>query len=760
MKKISKLFITGTFLFLAFLFCFTTVNAMTASGRQSLIDQIKKQIADLQAQVVQMLALQSVNSNSEAPAGGLGYPNSGTLQVAQLHAFLESKGYSVGADSGTTNYSAETAEAVKRFQQDNGIPGTGYWGVRSAQVAQTQSLVAPQTTTPATTTTTPTTTQTTTPVTNPAVTPNPTTTTTPTTNPVAPTTTTSVSSQLILITLPAGGEAWKVGETHNITWPASAFSSGAKVGIYMNLSYTGTGPRSLQIASANSISASAGSYAWTIPASNLYGISSWAGKNITMYVYTAGSPGVFISSNPFTLVDAPVGTTTPTIPLTTITPTTPTQTTTPVATPTTPVVTNPPTQTPAVTPTTPACTDSDNGKDYFTKGTVAIKPSAVYTQGMSLTDACFDYHRIYEGYCGTDGFAKQMPIYTCAFGCDDGACNKVAKTSNIITPALIAFDNPNSQFLGGSTIEFYAYGQKSDKTDISNAPGFGAKLTVYDSNNTAVLNQSGTLFDSVSSGPSWHFSFKTPATPGVYTTKVSFYCADPSKGYCTTSTQSVEKSFTFTVTKPSIKVDYPKGGENIPIGDNNAISWTSSGLPQYIAGDPSTYTSTSVELRLYGPNASALLNSSGRWGGRSYETGAGEIQDYSTNCVKTVPAGSGYKIVATLKSATAVLATGESGLFTLSTVAPVIDSFTGVPNGRPGTLVLSWTLSGSPATTISVTPGGGSYTSVNGVAGIFNKCGPLDYGDTGVAMPTTTTTYTLTATNSAGTATKTFVFRP
>jgi hypothetical protein len=81
------------------------------------------------------------------------------------------------------------------------------------------------------------------------------------------------------------------------------------------------------------------------------------------------------------------------------------------------------------------CTDSDGGKDYYTKGTVRLGAT-------SYTDYCVDSSRIVEYSCPT---VKEQTIplgqilivtniYTCSNGCQNGACVKEEGSITIISP--------------------------------------------------------------------------------------------------------------------------------------------------------------------------------------------------------------------------------------------------------------------------------------------------------------------------------------
>ncbi len=69
------------------------------------------------------------------------------------------------------------------------------------------------------------------------------------------------------------------------------------------------------------------------------------------------------------------------------------------------------------------CTDSDGGKDYYTKGYIT------HTDGTKEYDECStgaykDY--VWEYYCTTLGTG--LLNYKCQYGCSDGACNSEAQT--------------------------------------------------------------------------------------------------------------------------------------------------------------------------------------------------------------------------------------------------------------------------------------------------------------------------------------------
>jgi len=65
------------------------------------------------------------------------------------------------------------------------------------------------------------------------------------------------------------------------------------------------------------------------------------------------------------------------------------------------------------------CSDSDNGKDYDTKGTVHGK-GGLGMEPMDYTDRCIDNSNLKEFYCSNNWATETR--YTCPYGCSAGAC--------------------------------------------------------------------------------------------------------------------------------------------------------------------------------------------------------------------------------------------------------------------------------------------------------------------------------------------------
>lgn len=89
------------------------------------------------------------------------------------------------------------------------------------------------------------------------------------------------------------------------------------------------------------------------------------------------------------------------------------------------------TTTPTTTiPDTPACSDTDGGKDYYTKGTC----SDMYL-GLprNLADDCSD-NSVVEWYCGTGDSPCTLEFHYCPYGCSNGACLSMQLTTTTTQP--------------------------------------------------------------------------------------------------------------------------------------------------------------------------------------------------------------------------------------------------------------------------------------------------------------------------------------
>ena len=105
----------------------------------------------------------------------------------------------------------------------------------------------------------------------------------------------------ITVTSPAGGETWKIGETHNITWTSAGLPANAALSIGLNGDGTTSNMAGGQI--ATNILASTGYYSWVVPS---YLGENLAGKKYSVYASctNCGSMVGYASQNYFTIAAA------------------------------------------------------------------------------------------------------------------------------------------------------------------------------------------------------------------------------------------------------------------------------------------------------------------------------------------------------------------------------------------------------------------------------------------------------------------------
>lgn len=105
----------------------------------------------------------------------------------------------------------------------------------------------------------------------------------------------------ITVTSPSGGETWRIGETHSITWTSSNLPSNALLSIGIN----GDGQTSTMAGGqiATNVAASSGSYSWTIPATLGEAL---AGKKYSVYAtcLNCSTSVGYSSQNYFTIAAA------------------------------------------------------------------------------------------------------------------------------------------------------------------------------------------------------------------------------------------------------------------------------------------------------------------------------------------------------------------------------------------------------------------------------------------------------------------------
>jgi len=199
---------------------------------------------------------------------------------------------------------------------------------------------------------------------------------------------------------------------------------------------------------------------------------------------------------------------------------TPTPTPTQIITPTR-ILT--PTITP--TPTNVPCTDSDGGKDIYTKGTVN-------TWGKSYDDFCYslqtgqslfqcsDYFcRLLEYSCQPMGYLGEG--FTCQYGCKDGACIKTPPTATP-TPFCLDSDGGKNYFVKGSvqtqdktiTDECYLPSHGTSTPKCTDNTGVGCKLKeAYCGANKEALTELHPVIDCNDGVSVWELGGPSPTRP-------------------------------------------------------------------------------------------------------------------------------------------------------------------------------------------------------------------------------------------------------
>jgi len=240
----------------------------------------------------------------------------------------------------------------------------------------------------------------------------------------------------LTITSPTASSTLTAGQTYPITWQSSGIASTDKI----QLTYEPIGLNSEQGGPTIATISNSGSYQWTVPAN----IISGQYRIEAVYINEYEIYGAIGDSDYFTVVAAenPATYTLTTTAVNGTITKTPNQSTfnsgdtvtltaapsagyrfvnwTGDATGTTSPVTITMTANKSVTANfaqdSVACTDTDNGKNYFTKGTA----TGLYG---AYTDLCYAAERrIFEYYCDADRGYSQGEWYNCPNGCSDGAC--------------------------------------------------------------------------------------------------------------------------------------------------------------------------------------------------------------------------------------------------------------------------------------------------------------------------------------------------
>lgn len=131
MKFFSKIFLFSFVLLICLSLGFVAAaQTLTPAQKQALIQDIQQKIAQLTAQLNQMLSQQGATNTASwcyTFNSNLGFPNSGTPDVGNLHIALQREGITYVPDE-INQYSTPTALAIKQFQAKYGILQTGYVG--------------------------------------------------------------------------------------------------------------------------------------------------------------------------------------------------------------------------------------------------------------------------------------------------------------------------------------------------------------------------------------------------------------------------------------------------------------------------------------------------------------------------------------------------------------------------------------------------------------------------------------------------------
>ena len=345
----------------------------------------------------------------------------------------------------------------------------------------------------------------------------------------------------IVVTSPNGGEIWKTGETHRVTWTSQGID---KVAIYVyNDTVSGSGSTNYLDSAMTSLSvpAAQGYFDWTI-------VSGWLPKTtsgnedrykIRIDDVNVDTTGVRdLSDNYFSIVEALAEVT---------------------------------------------CTDSDGGKDYYVKGTVT-------DGGRSYTDYCQGAFYLKEYFClptsstGSGGVAEEDVVCPNGGSCINGACTEEETSVTILSP------NGGESYKVGDTITI--------TWNALNIGTLGLYADLVDANGTTVaqsisgLGVGGPMLNLFSGS----YSYKIPINiiPGKYKFLISTY------GKSEQQAQDYSDNYFSIVEKKGDVVAYYKFDGNAIdyIGDNHgsirgatSVKGISGLAYEFDAGD---YISTSL----------------------------------------------------------------------------------------------------------------------------------------------------------------------
>jgi hypothetical protein len=97
-----------------------------------------------------------------------------------------------------------------------------------------------------------------------------------------------------------------------------------------------------------------------------------------------------------------------------------------------------------------SCSDSDNGLNYYVKGSV----SGAMPRNFDPVDSCYSPTLLRETYCGSNNYATAVQ-YTCVYGCLNGVCNQAPTGSYCGDVVIDSGESCDGSNLGGkSCVDF------------------------------------------------------------------------------------------------------------------------------------------------------------------------------------------------------------------------------------------------------------------------------------------------------------------
>jgi len=300
---------------------------------------------------------------------------------------------------------------------------------------------------------------------------------------------TSSTQPSVTVTSPNGGEVWKVGETHTITWITSLYDASGIVDLQLcdASALNGVG---LCSEFTNPPVVNNGNYSWTIP-QQLGGLILGNGNvyKVEARIFPDGLGG----SAKIDYSDANFS-------ISTTSSCTPNwqcsdwstcknnqQTKTCTDANNCGVLTDRPalSQSCIDVPPSENCTDSDSGLDYNHKGSITVNTK--YGTKIGRTDACAGSNNTYvtEYYCdATSSSGYGYEYYNCQYGCLDGSCRENANNKPSVT---VVSPNGGGAFFTGGSIQAVLSGTGFDDANINpmNVNSVTLSLLNYDTSSGA-----------------------------------------------------------------------------------------------------------------------------------------------------------------------------------------------------------------------------------------------------------------------------------